>query len=651
MACRAMPRPRRFSLSIPRRLLLLTIIPIVGLVALASLSFRTLYLEHKALLSDAEAIAAYHREIDAFTAGTDQFTAERATSERVFAQRNEQTLAAYRATFAATDRAVADLYARLDALLASPQAKLFADKNQSIRSFIDAQLADARTATLEAKKKSGDVFYIYMKIAYSSLGISESMRPIMQTPQGFNLFDAIFAMQKIHIQESVAHNLALQGLQSGGLPREELALLRRQYFISTENEYYLLKFQPELRAYFKSTTRKTDDDTAFYSYLSDLSGVQPERTPFPEFKPKGRPLPEFIATHFAAYTEAYRYAFNFAAKTLADAEHERRRHALLIGAALLAGIAFSLAVNLAITRSTRRSLASVANNLDTDADEVKSASSQLTAAGDRMSADAARYAEAIDQIGTSLGHVATSADTNKGHAAKAAATTQGASNSVDAGLSTISQLDAAMTSARGSGQKINQVIARINDLSFQTNLLALNAAVEAARAGEAGAGFAVVADEVRRLAGRCAEAARETAELIGESTKDTGTAIAKSDDLAKRFKDVSRTIHEVHEIVAAMSTNFSQQAASIGDLNRSVADQRTIAQNMVNAAGEAAVTARSMEAQVDSLEASVARMDTLLGQARAQEPTAPSPVAPPPAARPSSVRRPPVREKVPAHRD
>jgi methyl-accepting chemotaxis protein len=68
----------------------------------------------------------------------------------------------------------------------------------------------------------------------------------------------------------------------------------------------------------------------------------------------------------------------------------------------------------------------------------------------------------------------------------------------------------------GSANKIVEIIGGMESIAFQTNILALNAADEAARAGENGRGFAVVAGEMRNLAQRCAAAAREIKNLIGD---------------------------------------------------------------------------------------------------------------------------------------
>jgi hypothetical protein len=628
-------------LSIPQRLFLLTLIPVIGLVGVGGLSFWTFFSEYRLFKQDVRNVAVFHDEVSDFDAFYTPLAAEREAALRLSARPSDgRRRDEYHARFAATDQAVAAFMRKLDLLAAQPHPGLFGERRESIRAFFASQLPLARAEAEDGKHSAGDVYNVYLKLAYNGLLRTECFRQTMLTPTGLNAFDGILALQKIQLQESHAVSLLLQGLRQGGLQQDELAIMRRQFFASTESEYYLLKFEPELRAYFKDATRNSDDGGAFYVYLGGVAGTQAENAPFPPFAPKALPLDEFIAGHFAAYPRVYAYGFGLADHELTQLEIQQQRRALALGAALLAGLGLSLGASLAITRSTRRQLVTVARNIDSASDDVQAASEELSAVGGQISRNAALYGTAIEKINASLSEVSAVAETNRDHATSATATTGRTRDSVQAGLATIADVEAAMTSARNSGQKIHQVISRIDAITFQTSLLSLNAAVEAARAGAAGAGFAVVAEEVRRLALSCAEAAKETAALIGGSAQDTSAALEKVEELAARFRQVSGGVHEVNEIVARISQNFVQQAASIGEISHSVAKQREIALGIVADARATGDTAMAMETQVESLKSSVGRMAGMLGKNHSPRAAAPRLGAAPVSARGWAEARP-----------
>lgn len=87
-----------------------------------------------------------------------------------------------------------------------------------------------------------------------------------------------------------------------------------------------------------------------------------------------------------------------------------------------------------------------------------------------------------------------------------------------------------------TARKISDITTMINSIAFQTNILALNAAVEAARAGEQGRGFAVVASEVRNLAQRSANAVKEIAALIEESSQRVENGVQLVNDAGRQCR-------------------------------------------------------------------------------------------------------------------
>lgn len=121
------------------------------------------------------------------------------------------------------------------------------------------------------------------------------------------------------------------------------------------------------------------------------------------------------------------------------------------------------------------------------------------------------------------------------------------------------------------GEKIDEVVDVIHDLSDSTNLLALNATMEAARAGEKGRGFAVVASEVKKLATQTAEATEEIRSNVSTIQADMVEAVEMINEILEGAGEVSSETSMVAAAVeqqAALMSEMSDTASRLLDLNR-----------------------------------------------------------------------------------
>jgi methyl-accepting chemotaxis protein len=149
-------------------------------------------------------------------------------------------------------------------------------------------------------------------------------------------------------------------------------------------------------------------------------------------------------------------------------------------------------------------------------DMIATASSQISNGNQDLSSRTEQQASSPETTVASMQELTNTVKQNTDSALQAKWLEQSASEVAIKGGAVISQVVDTMAVITRSANKIVEIIGGMESIAFQTNILALNAATEAARAGENGRGFAVVADEMRNLGQRCAAAAREIKNLIGD---------------------------------------------------------------------------------------------------------------------------------------
>jgi len=239
-------------------------------------------------------------------------------------------------------------------------------------------------------------------------------------------------------------------------------------------------------------------------------------------------------------------------------------------------------------------LAGIVGNVRSTSERINSATQDIAAGNQDLSARAEAQAGELEQVRASMERFGGDIRRNAEHTNEAGTLVQHAAVQATEGGQVVESVVATMGLIRASSHKVTDIISVIDGIAFQTNILALNAAVEAARAGEQGRGFAVVAAEVRQLALRSAAAAREIKVLIGESVAnvDSGSELASRAGAA--MSNIESAIGSVAAIMRDIAAAGVSQTSEIGAVTRAVADIDEMTQQNATLVEQAAAATESL---------------------------------------------------------
>jgi methyl-accepting chemotaxis protein/methyl-accepting chemotaxis protein-1 (serine sensor receptor) len=279
---------------------------------------------------------------------------------------------------------------------------------------------------------------------------------------------------------------------------------------------------------------------------------------------------------------------------------------------LALGLAVALAGFFGVSK-TNRDLRAIAGEIAEGARHVASAAQQVSAASQALAQGSSEQAASLEETSASAEEINSMTQKNAENARTAASETEKADQLLKETDRKLGEMIGSMREINTSSEKISKIIRVIDEIAFQTNILALNAAVEAARAGEAGMGFAVVADEVRNLAQRCAQAAKDTSELIEESIVRSQEGKVKLDDVANWISKVVDNAARIRVLSNEVHLGSQEQARGIEQIARAVTQMQQLTQNTAASAEQSASAGEEMSGQASNLNEAVSRLHDLVG--------------------------------------
>jgi len=290
---------------------------------------------------------------------------------------------------------------------------------------------------------------------------------------------------------------------------------------------------------------------------------------------------------------------------------------LAVGLSMIVGMGLMVGNFILVGRFLIRKLNNIADDIVRASNEVNAASEMVSSSSQRLAEGTSEQASSIEEFSSSLEELSSTTSQNADHAGQAdTLMSVDAQKSFEAIGRKMNDMKEAVNASVQAAQETAKIIKTIDEIAFQTNLLALNAAVEAARAGEAGAGFAVVSEEVRNLALRSAEAAKNTAALISDSTAKIQQANVLFEQINTELSNNRSIADKAASLLSSVAQASRDQAQGIKQINAAISQMSSTIQSAAATAEESASAAEELNAQSFQLKTSARELSSVINAAR-----------------------------------
>lgn len=248
-----------------------------------------------------------------------------------------------------------------------------------------------------------------------------------------------------------------------------------------------------------------------------------------------------------------------------------------------------------------QSMNSTLGQINVAAEEVTASSNLVSEGSQALSNGATEQASAIEELTMGIESISSHISSNSQTAFQARDKASMVGEEIEKSNKHMKNMIMSMEEITSTSNEIEKIIKAIDDIAFQTNILALNASVEAARAGVAGKGFAVVADEVRNLAGKSAEAAKDTATLIEKSIQAVNKGAIIANENEKMLASTMSLTKESVALIESIAEAFEEQNQSILEINQNVYQVSAVVQSTSATAEESAAASEELYGQASLL--------------------------------------------------